>query len=35
MSTVDNTSTFSFPWICDLVELYGMALMLLAAQIKC
>jgi hypothetical protein len=31
MSTVDNMSTFSFSFICDLVEFYGIALMLLAA----
>jgi hypothetical protein len=35
MSTVDNISTFSFSCICDVVEFYGIALMLLAARIKC
>jgi hypothetical protein len=35
MSTVDNMRTFSFSYICDLAEFYGIALMLLAARMKC
>jgi hypothetical protein len=31
MNTVDNISIFSFPFICDLAEFYGITLMLLAA----
>jgi hypothetical protein len=34
MGTVDNMSTFNFSCICDLVEFYGIALMLLAARMK-
>jgi hypothetical protein len=34
MSTVTNTSNFSFSCIYDLVECYGIALMLLAARMK-
>jgi hypothetical protein len=35
MSTVDIVSTFNFSCICALVEFDGIALMLLAAQMKC
>jgi hypothetical protein len=35
ISTVDNMSAFSFSCICDLVEFYGAALMLLAARMNC
>jgi hypothetical protein len=33
MSTADNICTFSC--ICDIMEFYGIALMLLAARMKC
>jgi hypothetical protein len=35
MSTVDNMSTFRVYCISDLVEFCGIALMLLAAPMKC
>jgi hypothetical protein len=35
MSTAGNMSTFSFSCIFVLVEFYGTALILLAAQMKC
>lgn len=34
MSTVDNMSIFSFSYVCDVVVIYGLALMLLAAMMK-
>jgi hypothetical protein len=33
MSTGDNMSTFSYSFICDLVEFYGAEFMLLAAVV--
>jgi hypothetical protein len=35
MSTVDNIATFTFSHICEIDEFYGIALMLLAARMKC
>jgi hypothetical protein len=34
MTTVDNMSMFSFSCMCDLVEFYGIAVILLAALMK-
>jgi hypothetical protein len=35
VSTVDNMSIFSFSCTCDLAEFYVVALMMLAARMKC